>query len=462
MTVSTKSKIMEEARSRGFPIEIADGDFGDNVKKGLLYCAGLDSETLPIIVFSDDCLPDPKTVNYDSLLANIKKKTAAVVNNDYVVVYFASPNLHKPSWQWIISAYYSLDRKYKKNLKKFYIVYPSTWTKLLLNTFAPIISSKFYSKLVYVDSIEQLKSLVPLSKMDVLQPAENKNLDHQHKPAAAFTPSFSEAKALCDQIPIEQRLFGSNTSNILSKNLSSGIYTLPIPLINWLLQLHSTGTYTQGVFQHLPSEVNITDAKLKTQLLYAKDHNSPEFLAIPNDVNIAACLLKLFFYELNSPIFSHELVEVFTQLPLPNSMAELSDVSVSLHLEKKRIAFVKSKVLPLLPSCDRQLLAHLFCLLSDIAQNSEQNNMSSFNLAKIWGPILIGKYDDGPVPYFDTVTVSPSLPSAGSVVQIMIQYFYLIFGSEINTILKVKHIHCETLVHNMVLALEQQLNIFRE
>ncbi|OMJ28895.1 Rho GTPase-activating protein gacY [Smittium culicis] len=459
MTNSEKKHILDQARARGFNLDLPDGDFGANVDKNLLYFAGLDNETLPIIVLSDHCLPDPKIVDYDSLLQTIIKKSSSIVDNEYVIVYFAGNGPHKPSWQWIISAYYSLDRKYKKNLKKLYLVHPSTWTKLLLNTFASIISNKFYSKLVYVESIEHLKALVPIDRIQITQPTIDKDSENTAK---HYSVPISAAISIAHQIPSDKRLFGAQINQVVITNPASDIYTLPIPLVNWLLHLHKTGTYTQNVFQHLPETTNVTESKLKTQIEYSKNRNSSEFLKIYDDVNTSAFLLKLFFYELQDPIFNSELVELFTQLPLPDSLAELSDITVSLQIERKRINFIKSKVLPLLSPQQRQLLTHLFCLLSSIAHNSEQNHMTSFNLAKNWAPILIGKYLDEPVCYLETVSVSPSLPSTGSVVQLLIQYFYVIFSSEINTILKVNNVHSEALFNNMVHALESQLNIYRE
>ena len=40
------------------------------------------------------------------------------VEADYTVVFFAAGGKHAPSWNWVWKAYRSLNRKYRKNLKK--------------------------------------------------------------------------------------------------------------------------------------------------------------------------------------------------------------------------------------------------------------------------------------------------------------------------------------------------------
>lgn len=51
---------------------------------------------------------------------------------DYVVVFFSAPMEHKPEYKWMLKAYKELSRKYKKNIKKLFILHPSLWFKILL------------------------------------------------------------------------------------------------------------------------------------------------------------------------------------------------------------------------------------------------------------------------------------------------------------------------------------------
>jgi len=46
--------------------------------------------------------------------------------------------------------------RYKKNLKQLFIVNPTFWIKTMFGLLRPILSSKFWAKLVYIDSPEKL------------------------------------------------------------------------------------------------------------------------------------------------------------------------------------------------------------------------------------------------------------------------------------------------------------------
>jgi len=41
-----------------------------------------------------------------------------LVEADYTVIFFAAGARHNPGWNWVWKAYRSLNRKYRKNLKK--------------------------------------------------------------------------------------------------------------------------------------------------------------------------------------------------------------------------------------------------------------------------------------------------------------------------------------------------------
>jgi hypothetical protein len=56
-----------------------------------------------------------------------------VTNGDYVIAYFhtATTSYNRPPLAWIREVYSTLPYRYKKNLKAFYIVHPTFWTKVL-------------------------------------------------------------------------------------------------------------------------------------------------------------------------------------------------------------------------------------------------------------------------------------------------------------------------------------------
>lgn len=57
-----------------------------------------------------------------------------IVKGDYVIVYFhtLTSSNNYPSFSWLREVYNILPYKYKKNLKAFYIVHPTFWTKVFL------------------------------------------------------------------------------------------------------------------------------------------------------------------------------------------------------------------------------------------------------------------------------------------------------------------------------------------
>ncbi|CAF5164787.1 unnamed protein product, partial [Rotaria magnacalcarata] len=76
-----------------------------------------------------------KTVNkfYDCLLKYILITFDQYVDMDYVIIYFHHGlcSYNRPAYGWLLSAYFNIDRKYKKNLKALYIVHPTKWIKFL-------------------------------------------------------------------------------------------------------------------------------------------------------------------------------------------------------------------------------------------------------------------------------------------------------------------------------------------
>ena len=55
--------------------------------------------------------------------------------------------------------------RYKKNLKRLFIVHPSFWVKMMFGLCRPFISSKFWKKLSYIDDLAELYSFIPRSEL---------------------------------------------------------------------------------------------------------------------------------------------------------------------------------------------------------------------------------------------------------------------------------------------------------
>lgn len=89
------------------------------------------------------------------------------VQNDYVIAYFHQglKEDNKPSIQFLWNAYKDLDRNFRKNLKKLYVIHPTLIIKVIWNFFKPFISEKFKSKLIYISNLEELRLALGLNSL---------------------------------------------------------------------------------------------------------------------------------------------------------------------------------------------------------------------------------------------------------------------------------------------------------
>ncbi|KAJ2757577.1 hypothetical protein IWQ57_007057, partial [Coemansia nantahalensis] len=108
-----------------------NGQLLDYVNTQVIFQAGVDFESKPMVVFCACKLPSAQAVDYERLLNLIIFRLDEFVENDYTVVLLASGAQHTPGWGWLARAYRRLDRKYRKNVKNVYVVHPSMWARLL-------------------------------------------------------------------------------------------------------------------------------------------------------------------------------------------------------------------------------------------------------------------------------------------------------------------------------------------
>ncbi|XP_070498337.1 protein prune homolog 2 isoform X2 [Chironomus tepperi] len=126
-----------------------------------------------IVVFSACHLPDRSRKDYNYVMNNlfyyVIKTLEQLVTDDYVLVYLhgASNRKNSPPFPWLKKCYQLLDRRLRKSLKSCYIVHPTFWLKSLIWMTRPFISAKFWRKLVYVPSLEELYTLVPLERNSI-------------------------------------------------------------------------------------------------------------------------------------------------------------------------------------------------------------------------------------------------------------------------------------------------------
>uniref|UniRef100_W5MUF5 Protein prune homolog 2 n=2 Tax=Lepisosteus oculatus TaxID=7918 RepID=W5MUF5_LEPOC len=141
-----------------------------------------------IIVFAACFLPDSSRADYHYVMENlflyVISTLELMVAEDYMIVYLngATPRRKMPGLGWMKKCYQMIDRRLRKNLKRFIIVHPSWFIRTILAVTRPFISSKFSSKIKYVNSLAELGELIPMEYVHI--PESIIKLDEELKEAA--------------------------------------------------------------------------------------------------------------------------------------------------------------------------------------------------------------------------------------------------------------------------------------
>ncbi|KAI8039296.1 hypothetical protein M5D96_008019, partial [Drosophila gunungcola] len=123
-----------------------------------------------IVIFCACHLPDRSRADYsyvmDNLFLYVVKTLEQLVTDDYVLIYLhgGSNRRNVPPFPWLKRCYQLLDRRLRKSLKHMYLVHPTFWIKSLVWMARPFVSTKFWRKLVYVKSLEELGLHVSVEK----------------------------------------------------------------------------------------------------------------------------------------------------------------------------------------------------------------------------------------------------------------------------------------------------------
>ncbi|XP_019131557.2 uncharacterized protein LOC104920348 isoform X3 [Larimichthys crocea] len=141
--------------------------------KRVISHGGYYAEQNAIIVFAACFLPDSNCDNYNYVMENlflyVISTLELMVAEDYMIVYLngATPRRRMPGFTWMKKCYQMIDRRLKKNLKMFIIVHPSWFIRTLLGITRPFISSKFISKIKYVNSLQELGEIIPMEYVHI-------------------------------------------------------------------------------------------------------------------------------------------------------------------------------------------------------------------------------------------------------------------------------------------------------
>ncbi|KAF8328209.1 uncharacterized protein EI90DRAFT_3146228 [Cantharellus anzutake] len=309
------------------PSLYSDNGAIDEVMQKVITQAGVDFE----IVLTASQFPDPRQVSYDLLLSRMMLYLDLFVENDYTVVFLAAGGRYTPPWNWVWKAYRSLNKKYRKNLKKLYIVHTTIFTKMLFSLAGAIISPKFFRKIYYVQTLSALAEYVPLTNLDLPPAAYQENLKYENE---ITLPTMQKEHS---------KAFGVSLDDLMGDyGISSGIPRVVRDCVDYV---RMNGLESEGIFRRSPSSA------LLKQIKEAYNRGQTVSLSSFGDPHIAAVLLKAFFRDLPQP---HLLPLIERRSP-----ATLTVLSEVLHL------------------------------LHEISLRSSTNRMDAFNLATTFSPNLL-------------------------------------------------------------------------
>jgi O-acetyl-ADP-ribose deacetylase (regulator of RNase III) len=135
-----------------------DTDLSDMAALKFVYLAGRDFTNRPVIAFVACNLPPPDKVDMERVMLYMLKILDPLVSSDYNLIYFHSlfAASNKPPFAWLKQLYTIFNRKYKKNLKRLFIVHPTFWTKLATWFAKPFVSKKVWNKVIYIERLREI------------------------------------------------------------------------------------------------------------------------------------------------------------------------------------------------------------------------------------------------------------------------------------------------------------------
>ncbi|KAJ6487245.1 CDC42 rho GTPase-activating protein [Mycena vitilis] len=340
----------------------------EDVMSRMIFQAGVDFETRPMVVLNASALPDPKEVNYDLLLSRILGYLNLYVESDYAVVFFAAGGKHTPGWNWVWKAYRSLSRKYRKNLKRLYIVHSSFFSKMLFSLAGAIISPKFFRKLTYIPTLSELACHIPLTQIDVPPAVYQENLKYETKITLPVTTRG------------DTHIFGVPLEDLMGFDGEKG--GVPRVVRDAIQFIRDSGMEEEGLFRRSPQSVMLRAAQ------DAYDRGNVVSLETFGDPHLAAVLLKKYLRDLPEPVIPESLYPVVRRCPMPSMTADATD-PVNVERDLASIAYIRDVLLPQLPPCVYILLSHVLHLMHDVSLRAASNRMDAHNLAVVLCPNLV-------------------------------------------------------------------------
>jgi len=274
-----------------------------------------------------------------------------VVEHDYVLVYVHSnvASENKPSFGTLRRIYGIFNRKYKKNLKNLFIMHPGFWVKMTFKLFKPFISSKFWKKLHYIDSPEQL-------------------YEHLDRAQVRLPEAVQGAAA----IPTVPPLFGVTLAEALQARPQPDVpedQRLPLVVAHVIEHLAARALLAEGLFRLAGPQQQINSLRR----MY--DRGEEVDLHLVDDVHVVSGVLKLWLRELPEPVIPFTLYSPF--------------IATQRETDANRWRAGMRSLLLSLPPENRCLLRKLTQFMKLVASNCEHNKMTAANLGICFGPSLM-------------------------------------------------------------------------
>ncbi|KAG5895555.1 hypothetical protein JTB14_002920 [Gonioctena quinquepunctata] len=135
---------------------------------GCLYQSGVDRLGRPVVVFVGKWFPFNK-INLDKALLYLISLLDPIVRGDYVIAYFhtLTSGNNYPSFSWLKEVYNVLPYKYKKNLKAFYVVHPTFWTKMMTWWFTTFMAPAIKQKVHSLPGVEYLYAVMSPDQLEI-------------------------------------------------------------------------------------------------------------------------------------------------------------------------------------------------------------------------------------------------------------------------------------------------------
>ncbi|KAL0572461.1 hypothetical protein V5O48_009501 [Marasmius crinis-equi] len=365
----------------------------------LIFQAGVDYETRPMVVVNASALPDfsqagtlvlrfiwylPSSLHIErtanssttSLFFHARPCVDCTVESDYTVIFFAAGVKHTPGWNWVWKAYRSLSRKYRKNLKRLYVVHSTFFSKMLFSLAGAVISPKFFRKLTYVSTLSELAYHIPITQIDIPPAAYAENLRHESTITLPSQHTFSSNTPQGVSTPTQ--IFGIALEDLMGfEGEKGGVPRVVKDAVAYIRE--SGGIQDEGIFRRSPSS-----AMLRS-VMEAYDRGNVVSLDTFNDPHLAAVLLKKYLRDLPEPIFPENLYPVIRRCPPPlKENSPIEDPN-----EGDPVAYVREVLLKELKPCVYILLSVVLQILHETSLHSSANRMDAYNLAVVITPNLV-------------------------------------------------------------------------